>query len=144
EPPYFDRIILRNLPEAAQQKLALEAGDIHIAMDVSADQLPSFEGNPDIVTFSTQSDTLIFLLMNQNPDIGGPMSDKLVQKAVRYALDYEGLRTLSGVGTNTPAAMVPLGFGGALDSSEGITRDLEVARQLLADAGYPDGFTVDL
>ncbi|GAB4439610.1 MAG: ABC transporter substrate-binding protein [Anaerolineae bacterium] len=144
EPPYFDRIILRNLPEAAQQKLALEAGDIHIAMDVSADQLPSFEGNPDIVTFSTQSDTLIFLLMNQDPDIGGPMSDKLVQKAVRYALDYEGLRTLAGVGTNTPAAMVPLGFGGALDPSEGITRDLEVARQLLADAGYPDGFTVDL
>ena len=144
EAPYFDRIIIRNMPEAATQKLALEAGDIHIAMDVTADQLPSFEANPDITVFSTQSDTLIFLLMNQDPDIGGPVSDQTVQLAIRYAVDYEGLRILAGKGTNTPAAMVPIGFGGALDPSEGMTRDLDRARELLAEAGYPDGFTIDL
>lgn len=144
EAPYFDRIIIQNMPEAATQKLALEAGDIHIAMDVTADQLPSFEIDDAIEVFSTQSDTLIFLLMNQDPDVGGVMSDPTVQKAVRYALDYEGLRILSGVGTKIPAAMVPIGFAGALDESEGITRDVEMAKELLAEAGYPDGFEVDL
>ncbi len=144
EAPYFDRIIIRNMPEAATQKLALEAGDIHIAMDVTSDQLPSLEGNAAIEVFSTQSDTLIFLLMNADPAVGGPMSDPLVQRAVRYALDYEGLAILGGVGTLNPAAMVPIGFGGALDPSEGITRDLDMARDLLAQAGYADGFSVDL
>ncbi|MBN2471295.1 MAG: ABC transporter substrate-binding protein [Anaerolineae bacterium] len=144
EAPYFDRIIIRNMPEAATQKLALEAGDIDIAMDVTSDQLPSLEGNETISVYSTQSDTLIFLLMNMNPDVGGPMSDQTVQLAVRYALDYEGLAILGGVGTLNPAAMVPIGFGGALDPSEGLSRDLARAGELLAEAGYADGFSVDL
>jgi peptide/nickel transport system substrate-binding protein len=144
EPPYFDRIIIRNLLEAATQKLALEAGDIQLAMDITADQLPAFEANEAIGVFSTQSDTLIFLLMNQDPEIGGVVSDQTVQLAIRYAIDYEGLRLLSGVGTNTPAAMVPIGFAGALDPSEGLTRDLDHARELLTEAGYADGFEIDL
>jgi peptide/nickel transport system substrate-binding protein len=144
EAPYFDRIIIQNMPEAATQKLTLEAGDIHIAMDVTADQLPAFEGNDAIEVFSTQSDTLIFLLMNQDPEIGGVMTDPTVQLAVRYAIDYEGLRILSGTGTKIPAAMVPLGFAGALDESDGFTRDIEKAKELLTEAGYPDGFEVDL
>jgi len=142
--PYFDRIIIRNMPEASAQKLALEAGDIAIAMDISSDQLPSLEGNASVQVFSPQSDTLIFLLMNQNPEVGGPMSDPKVQLAVRYALDYEGLRILGGTGTNNPAAMVPIGFAGALDPSEALPRDLDQARALLAEAGYADGFEVDL
>lgn len=142
--PYFDRIIIRNLPQPASQKMALEAGDIDISMDVTPDQVPSLEANKNIKVFSTQSDTLIFLLCNEDPTIGGPMSNKLVQRAVRYAIDYKGFRELSGVGANSPAAMVPIGFAGALDPSKGITRDLTKAHALLTQAGYPDGFKVNL
>lgn len=142
--PYFDRIIIQNLPETATQKLSLEAGDIDIAMDVIADQLPSFESNPDITVFSTQSDTLIFLLFNADPEVGGPVSDPLVQKAIRYALNYEELAFLSGEGANIPAAMVPIGFAGALDPSEALTQDVDMAKQLLTDAGYADGFDIEL
>jgi len=144
EPVYFDRIVIRNLPETSTQKLALEAGDIDIAMDVIADQVPSFEANPDIQVFSTQSDTLIFLLCNQDPAIGGPVSNPLVQRAIRYTVNYEELRFLSGKGANTPAAMVPIGFAGALEPSEAFPRDLEAARGLLAEAGYADGFEINL
>jgi peptide/nickel transport system substrate-binding protein len=144
EAPYFDRIIIRNLPQPASQKMALEAGDIDISMDVTADQMPSLEANQSIKVFSTQSDTLIFLLCNQDPAIGGPMANELVQRGIRYAIDYEGFRTLSGVGANSPAAMVPIGFSGALDPCEGISRDLEKARDLIAAGGYPDGFNMDL
>lgn len=143
ESVYFDRIIIRNLPETSTQKLALEAGDIDIAMDVIADQVPSFESNPDIQVFSTQSDTLIFLLCNQDPAVGGPVSNPVVQRAIRYAMNYEELRFLSGTGANSPAAMVPIGFGGALDPSEGLTRDLDMARSLLAEAGYANGFEIN-
>jgi len=100
--PYFDRIIIRNLPESATQKLALEAGDLHIAMDVTPDQVSSLKANPGIEVFSTQSDTLIFLLCNKDPETGGPVTNPLVQLAIRYAIDYEGFRFLSGEGANTP------------------------------------------
>ncbi|MBN1121816.1 MAG: ABC transporter substrate-binding protein [Anaerolineae bacterium] len=141
---YFDRVIVLNLPETSTQKLMLEAGDIDIAMDVIADQLPSFESNPAIEVFSAQSETLIFLLCNQDPEIGGPMSNPLVQKALRYTVNYEELRFLSGEGADNPAAMVPIGFAGAMDPSEGLDQDLDMARGLLAEADYADGFEIDL
>jgi peptide/nickel transport system substrate-binding protein len=144
EPAYFDRIILNNMSESSTQKLALEAGDIDIAMDVTPDQVPSLENNGDLTVFSTQSDTLIFILCNQDPTIGGPVSNKLVQRAIRYALNYEELRILSGSGAGTPAAMVPIGFVGALDPSEALPTDLDQAKALLTEAGYADGFEIDL
>ncbi len=144
EPAYFDRMILRNLSEASTQKLALEAGDIDIAMDVTPDQVPSLKNNSDLTVFSTQSDTLIFILCNEDETIGGPVSNPLVQRAIRYALNYEELRILSGEGAGTPAAMVPIGFVGALDPSEALPTDLDQAKALLAEAGYPDGFQIDL
>ena len=44
-----------------------------------------------------------FLKANNNPEVGGAMNDPLVQKAVRYALDYEGMRLLGGGQTVTLA-----------------------------------------
>ena len=123
EQPYFDRIIIRDLPEASTQKLALEAGDIDISMDVTADQLASYQQNDQLTVFSTQSTTLIFLLCNEDPTIGGPVSNKQVQLAIRYALNYDELRVLSGEGAGTPAAMVPIGFAGALDPTQALKTD---------------------
>ena len=72
------------------------------------------------------------------------MSDPIVQKAVRYALDYEGIRALAGGESVSPASMLPVGFLGAYDANSGITRDVEQAKALLAEAGYADGLDVEL
>ena len=90
------RVIFRNIPEAATQKIQLEAGDIDIAFDLSTDQVPSLQENPDVTVFEGLSDTLVFLKGNQDPAIGGPASDPLVLEAVRYAIDYEGVLLLAG------------------------------------------------
>ncbi len=73
-----------------------------------------------------------------------PCPTRLVQKAVRYALDYEGIRALAGGESVSPASMLPVGFLGAYDASSGITRDVEQAKALLAEAGYADGLDVEL
>ena len=142
EQPYFDRIIISNLPEAATQKVALESGEIDIALDLSADQVSSMEGNPDISIYRGSSVIVHFLLMNQDPDIGGPMSNPLVQRAVRYALDYEGYQALWG--GITPGSIMAVGLQTAMGPEMAFQRDLDRARELLAEAGYPDGFTVTL
>jgi peptide/nickel transport system substrate-binding protein len=144
EAPAIERVIFRNIPESATQKIQLEAGDIDIAFDLSQDQVPSLEGNPNVSIYQGLSDTLVFLKGNQNPEVGGPMSDPLVQAAVRYALDYEGIRLLAGGETVTPPSMLPVGFLGAYEANSGIARDLDRARELLAEAGYADGLDIEL
>jgi peptide/nickel transport system substrate-binding protein len=140
--PYYDRVIITNIPEAATQKISLEGGDIDMALDLTADQTSSLESNPDIVTHRGPSNYHHFLLMNRDSDIGGPVSDPNVELAIRYALDYDGYLALWG-GVQ-PASDLAVGILGALGPDQALKRDLDKARQLLADAGYPDGFEIAL
>ncbi|MBZ0292308.1 MAG: ABC transporter substrate-binding protein [Anaerolineae bacterium] len=140
--PYFDRIILVNIQEPATQKVALESGEIDLATDLTADQIVTMGDNPDISIYSGPTVIDHFLLMNQDPEIGGPVSDPMVQLAIRYALDYEGYKTLF-TGT-TPASWPATGIYGALGEEYAFTRDLDRAKELLTEAGYPDGFEITL
>lgn len=144
EPPYFDKVIFSHIPEAATQKIALESGDIDIAMDVSPDQIPSLESDPSITVLQTASPTIHYIAMNRDPEIGGPVADPTVDLAIRYALDYEGLRFLNSPNSMTPAAMIPIGFFAAFSPDQGFTRDVERAQELLAEAGYADGFDAEM
>jgi len=144
EAPAIERVIFRNIAEAATQKIQLEAGDIDIAIDLTADQLPSLENNPNVTIYEGVSDTMIFLKGNQDPAVGGPMADPKVQLAVRYALDYEGIRALAGGQAVSPASILPVGFLGAYEANAGLARDVEKAKALLAEAGYADGAAVEL
>ncbi len=107
EAPYFDRIIITNIPEAATQKVALESGEIDIALDLTSDQLSTMGDNADVTVATTPGNIVHFLLMNNNPELGGPVSDPLVQLAIRYALDYEGYKALWG--GITPASPLAIG-----------------------------------
>jgi peptide/nickel transport system substrate-binding protein len=144
EPAKIARVIFRNIPEAATQKLQLEAGDIDIAMDLASDQVPALEGNPNVTIYQGLSDTLVFLKGNYNPEIGGAFSNPKVMEAVRYALDYEGLRLLGGGETVNPASMLPVGFLGAFPANSGVQRDVEKAKALLEEAGYGGGLDAEL
>lgn len=86
---------------------------------------------------------MAFLLMNMDEELGGPVSDPLVQEAIRYALDYDGYKYIIGEGTVTPLSFIQVGFLGCLGEREEGFRDLEKAKELLVEAGYPDGFTID-
>jgi peptide/nickel transport system substrate-binding protein len=144
EPAKMERVIFRNVAEAATQKIQLEAGDIDIAMDLTADQVPSLKENSNVAVYEDLSSTLIFLKANMDPEVGGPLADPKVQQAIRYGLDYEGIRALGGGQSVTPASMLPVGFLGAKDANSGIQRDVEQAKALLAEAGYGDGLAIDL
>ncbi len=144
EAPAMERVIFRNIPEAATQKIQLEAGDIDIAWDLTADQVAGMGDTEGVTIFQGLSDTIVFLKGNQDPEIGGPAADPLVQEAIRYALDYEGMRLLAGGQTVTPASMLPVGFLGAYEANSGPTRDLEKVAELLAEAGYADGVELEI
>jgi peptide/nickel transport system substrate-binding protein len=141
----FDTVIYRNIPQAATEKLTLQAGDIDIATEVSPDSVPDLQNDPRVKVVQGVGADIFFLLMNENPDLtSGTMSNPLVQNAVRYALDYSGINELVGGPAVTPPSIVPVGFLGAYGPDRAFKRDLDMARSLLAQAGYPNGFSVDL
>lgn len=142
EAPYFDRIIINNIPEAAAQKAALEAGDVDIALDLAPDQIATLEGNADISIWKGAGNIIHFLLINRDPEIGGIVSDPKVARAIRLALDYDGYKSLWG--GVTPGTNLTVGFAGAFGEDKAVKRDLDAAKALLAEAGYPDGFSIDL
>ncbi len=141
--PAIERVIIRNIPEAATQKIQLEAGDIDIAFDLSADQVTELEGNEAVTIYQGLSDTLVFLKGNFNPEVGGPAAEAGVLKAVRLALDYDGIRALAGGQSVVPASILPAGFLGAFEPNTAV-RDLEGAAAALAEAGYADGLDLEL
>ncbi len=143
EAPFFERIIIVNIPEAATQKVALESGDIDLATDLTPDQVAEMEGNEDIGIFRGTGRWTHFLLMNRDAEIGGPLADPLVALAVRHALDYQGYRDLWQGGV-TPGSNMWVGLAGAYAQEQAMERDLERARELLAEAGYENGFETTL
>jgi peptide/nickel transport system substrate-binding protein len=82
--------------------------------------------------------------MNADPAIGGPLSEDLVQDAIRLAIDYEGIRLLAGGAAATPVNIMLVHWPFALDPSQAVQRDVEAAQAKLAEAGYADGLTVEL
>ena len=120
----------------------MEAGDIDIALDLTADQMPALKDNADIKIVSTPGNITHFLLMNDDPTIGGPVSNPKVQLAIRYALDYDGYKELWG--GVTPGTNLAVQFAGAFGEDKAFKRDLDKAKSLLKDAGFADGFDIKL
>lgn len=142
EAPYFDRVIIQNIPEPAAQKAALESGEIDIALDMTSDQISTMTDNPEIEISSGPGNIVHFILMNGNAEQCGPSADPLVQQAVKSALDYEGYVSLWG--GITPASNMAYGLFSAFGPDRAPVRDLERSSELLAEAGYADGLDITL
>ncbi|MFN8485510.1 MAG: ABC transporter substrate-binding protein [Anaerolineae bacterium] len=145
-PSKLDRVIYKNLPQTSAQKLALEAGDIDIALEMNADQAKALASNPNIQVVQGPTTDIFFLLANKNKDLSpkGVLADPKVVQAIQYALDRDGFKDLSGPKAFVPATIVGQGFIGSWDESKTPKRDVAKAKQLLADAGYPNGIEVDM
>jgi peptide/nickel transport system substrate-binding protein len=87
---------------------------------------------------TTPALNLLYIIMNNNPQVGGPFSNPKVQQAVRYAIDYAGILTLAGPGSVRLAGIIPTNLPGALPSGDAVKTDLDRARQLLKEANVGD------
>lgn len=132
--PKLDRIVIRNITEAATEKLQLQRGDVDIATGLDQDQMKSLQGAQGVTTKASPAATTFYLLMNDNPDVGGPFANPLVQQAVRYALDYDGILQIAGPGAVRLAGVFPAILPGALASADAIKQDKAKAQQLLQQA----------
>ncbi len=141
--PEINTVILKEIPDSNAQMQMLERGEIDIALTIGPDQVALIKDKPGVRVISTPTAMTSFLLMNSSEEVSGPLSKKEVQQAIRYAIDYEGLRVLAGDGAQIPLSFVPMGFVGALPRPDNYT-NLDKAKELMEQAGLKDGFTTTI
>ncbi len=139
--PKFDKIVLKQIDDVNTQKLLLQKGEVDFAINLTADQAKELANDASVQL--VYASTLDIFHIVQNRSIEGPASKPEVWQAVRYALDYEGLRQLCGEGTKSPYSVIPEGMLGAKPVNTA-TQDIAKAKEIMATAGLADGFTVDL
>ncbi len=141
--PSVKRIIIKDVPEETNRFLLVQRGDVDVAWGVTTEQAAQLrETKPRgvrLVTTPGQSNE--YVAMN----VGwGPFKDPRVRQAIRYAIDYNAIidSVMRGFAILNQNFM-PIDYFGYIEMNP-FKRDVEKARKLLAEAGYPNGFEVEL
>ncbi len=140
-PPKVKRVIFKEIPEATSRRLQVEKGDIDIAWQMLPDQVNEMAKNKDLHIVKFPATQIMYVGLNVTH---GPLADKKVRQAIRYAVDYDGIinKILGGAGRQI-STFIPEGFAG-YESRILVKTDLEKARQLMKEAGYAQGFETTL
>jgi peptide/nickel transport system substrate-binding protein len=146
--PPFKRVVIRHIGDSAVQLLSLERGDIDVALNLTPEQLNTLETNPNVNLLENVSLDFMYMTMTVNPTFSEALSHKEARQAVAYAIDYDGIiNSLLGGFAVRPANFIPAGLNGStveMTKEFGYHEDLEKSKQLLAAAGFPDGFSFDI
>lgn len=140
--PKADCLEVSGAPEATSRITALLAGEADVMLQLDGATVPALEGNSDVQLLLGKGGTVLtFSMFVDTP----PFDDVRVRKALKMVVDRQAMLSsaLLGygvIGNDTP---IPTSSPDAW-TQDVIPRDVEGAKALLAEAGYPDGLTVDL
>ncbi len=139
--PKSKRVIIRHVKEPATQRLLLEKGDVDIARNLTKDQLDGLAGNSNIKVERGLKGAILYLGLNQkNPILAKPE----VREALKYLVDYQAIqKNIVSATHQVHQSFLPIGFLGAIEDQP-YKFDPAKAKDLLAKAGHPNGFTVTM
>lgn len=143
--PYLDKIQYVIMPDQGARIAAFRTGQVGSIGALSPEELESLlNTNPDAVVHERIAPNQLVAGMNQEFE---PFEDLKVRKAVSMAIDKQGaIERIFGSGEVSGPVNPSLGdWAIPLEEREALQPyDPEQAKQLLADAGYPDGFDVKI
>ena len=155
EPPAWDRVIYRPITNPAARVAALLAGDVDLIEDPPTDDLPKLKENKNLHIQETPSVRIIYIALMQGDEVPpgmegtngkNPLKDRRVREALSLAIDRQNIvdRVMGGSAMAAGNLLAYPGFGASEKHSKAPKADLERAKKLLAEAGYPNGFTMSL
>ena len=135
-------LTMRIMPEGGARTIALETGEIDVSISVDAADVQNVESNPDLAAMEKTSVSVEYLAMNCEKE---PFTDPLVRQAVNYAIDKQSIIDVVMEGRGTQAnSVININIPGYSEEVESYPHDVEKAKELLAEAGYPDGFSTTI
>jgi peptide/nickel transport system substrate-binding protein len=139
--PQVDEIVFRPIPDNGARVAALLAGDVDIINGIPIPQEPVVANYPNVRSVRVPVPRIYYISMDVRKP---PFDDVRVRQAVNYAIDRQAIVDNLFAGFGVPAAVThPQASWGFNPDLEPYPYDPEKARELLAEAGYPDGFDTE-
>src|SRR5690625_570581 len=134
----LDSVVFKVVDEQSSRIAELETGESHVADAIGPTNISRVEGMDGVSLLTEPSVSLSYIGINVEKE---PFDDPKVRQAVSMAVDKEqiidGLYEGAGIPAIRPLAPKVYGYD---DSVGGLEYDLDKAKELLAEAGYEDGF----
>ena len=140
--PSIKRVRLRTITEQATRVSALRAGDVHVIKDVGPEEIDTINAEDGLRVVRAVSNRVPFYFFTTEVE---PFDNPLVRQAINYAANVDGVIDAILLGNGERLSTVlgkwVFGFDPTLPP---YPHDPEKARELLAEAGYPDGIDVSI
>ncbi len=155
--PAYARVEFRPIPNAGSRVAALQAGDVDLIEIVPPDHFTRMRSDGRFAVAESPSNRLIFLTLDSDREatphirardgaaLANPLRDRRVRRALSLAINRDAIvaRTLQGQAL-AAGDLGPPGYFGTSSDLRPDPFDLDQARRLLAEAGFPQGFAVQI
>ena len=140
--PPFKHLIIRAIPEIATQVAEMKTGGVDLIRNVSADLIPELKSHPQTYVSSAPILRVHFVEFDMRVP---PFDKKLVRQAANHAVDKQTIiqKLMGGLGQIVATTVQPKAFGFDPDVKP-YPYDPKKAKELLAQAGYPNGVDITL
>ena len=140
--PSLDRLIFRSIPDNSMRLMELQQGRLHAMEFPNPDEIPFIRGDAQLELLMQSSLNIGYLAMNMDKP---PFDNLKVRLAINHAINKAEIIQQLYQGTGVPAKNpIPPALWSYDDTIEDYEYNPELAKQLLAEAGYPDGFETTL
>ena len=154
EKPAWDRVILKPIVSSPARTAALLAGDVDLINYVPSTDIARLKADPNFKLWQVVGNRVMYVVPDVDRDVSpfvtdldgrplakNPLKDVRVRRAISKAVNRDALVSQVMEGVAMPAAQfLPAGFFGHTPKLQPEPYDLEGAKRLLTEAGYPQGF----
>ncbi|MCQ2009961.1 ABC transporter substrate-binding protein [Sporolactobacillus sp. STSJ-5] len=141
--PYLNKVVFKAIPDDTGRTTAIRNKELNIDLQLSSKDKLLLQKSPGINVKSVTGTYWEYIGLNVTK---GPLKNKDVRDAIAWAVDRDALNKQVKFGQATPLTGGPIPPGHAYYANLNTynKRDVSKAKHLLADAGYPKGFSVTL
>jgi peptide/nickel transport system substrate-binding protein len=138
--PLLDQLVIVPIVETAQRFNQLQTGEVDMIFELSPEYIPLVDADPNLQVLRTPGLHIWWVELNMHLE---PLQDKRVRQALNYAVNKEAIvnEILQGAAAITAGPIIPQSWGNDPNALP-YPFDPDRARALLAEAGYPDGFSM--
>jgi len=139
--PAIKNAMFRIIPEASTALAALQTDEVDVVKNVPADLLDHYDSLDGVKVNSIRGARTIYIALDSSVK---PLDDVRVRQALNHAVNVDDIvkYVFNGKAERVPTLLGDMYFGSDDPTLEPYEHDIEKAKSLLAEAGYPDGITI--